>query len=266
MVNIIICVFGCVTVEKYKLQVQKINETWGNRAKKFNNIKIIFFLGEEKVDEFSSEEYIYLPSVQNDYISASYKQNLGLKYIFDNHKDFDFVYVCGTDTYVNVDKLDEFLKEYNPKDKLYIGGHTNEKIINKKMTLKFHLGGAGFILSKKSLLLLSPLFANMVDDWIKFCKITKNEKLMYGCDVCISYYCRILNIQMLTFYDRFYECNYRGLMDISRVNGFFSEFHCCSEHIQWKDIITCHNMSLRDFDEFTDILNQEKWYINYIGH
>ena len=90
MVNIIICVFGCVTVEKYKLQVQQINETWGNRAKNFNNIKILFFLGEEKVDEFSSEEYIYLPSVQNDYISASYKQNLGLKYIFDNHKDFDF--------------------------------------------------------------------------------------------------------------------------------------------------------------------------------
>ena len=116
------------------------------------------------------------------------------------------------------------------------------------MTIKFHRGGAGFILSKKSLLLLSPLLANMVDDWIKFCKVSsKDTQLIYGCDVCISYYCSILNIQMLTFNDRFYDCNYRG-------------------NIQWKDIITCHNMSLRYFDEFTDILNQEKWYINYIGH
>ena len=261
MVNIIICVFGCVTVEKYKLQVQKINETWGARAKKYNNIKIRFFLGEEKVNEFTGEEYVYLPDVKNDYISASFKQNLGLKYIYDNYKDIDFVFVCGTDTYVNVDKLNEFLQDYNPKDKLYIGGHTSEEKINKKMTLKFHLGGAGFILSKKSLSILSPLFGKMVEDWIKICEITKNEKLKYGCDVCIAYYTRILNIQMVTFHDRFYECNYRGLMDVSHINGFFSVFNCCSEHIQWKDIITCHNMSLRDFDDFTNILDQEKWYL-----
>ena len=31
--NIVICVFACATIEKYKLELMKVIETWGQRAK-----------------------------------------------------------------------------------------------------------------------------------------------------------------------------------------------------------------------------------------
>ena len=48
MHEIIIAVFGCDTKDKYKQQILKIEETWGDTAKK-NNILVLFFLGEEKI-------------------------------------------------------------------------------------------------------------------------------------------------------------------------------------------------------------------------
>jgi hypothetical protein len=45
-------------------------------------VKLLFFMGEEKTtDEFVGDEFVYLPGVSNDYLSASYKQYLGLKLI-----------------------------------------------------------------------------------------------------------------------------------------------------------------------------------------
>ena len=117
--NIIICLFGCATIEKYKKQIQFINETWIKKAKE-RNIITLFFLGEEQTD-LVGENYIYLKGVGNDYLSASYKQDLGLKYIYENYNDIEFVYVAGTDVYINIDNLLTNISSLNHEKNLYIG-------------------------------------------------------------------------------------------------------------------------------------------------
>jgi len=75
--KLIINIFGCPTIEKYKNQILKINETWGKKALSLG-VKVIFFFGEEKTD-LIGDNYIYLPTLKNDYNSAPWKQYLGLK-------------------------------------------------------------------------------------------------------------------------------------------------------------------------------------------
>ena len=99
--DLIICVFGCHTIDKYKQQIKKINETWGKKCESYSNIKLLYYLGGERTDEFSDSRYIYLPNITNDYLSASYKQFLGLKQVYENFNT-KFIICCGTDTYLNI--------------------------------------------------------------------------------------------------------------------------------------------------------------------
>jgi hypothetical protein len=101
---LVICVYACATVDKYRDQIRNIRDTWGklcNVPSYTENIegipdnivqmvrgkiKMVFFLGEEPTTpEFVGDEYVYLPGVQNDYLSASYKQNAGMKWLHYNY-------------------------------------------------------------------------------------------------------------------------------------------------------------------------------------
>jgi len=227
--DVIFCVFGCSTIKKYKDEINKINETWGIKVKMFN-YKLIFFLGEEKTD-LEGDEYIYLHGVQNDYLSASFKQNLGLKYIYEKY-NFDFVYICGTDTYVVIKNLQKYIKTHNlnPNDNICVGGSGGIRIIDKKGVF-FHSGGPGLILSYKGLELIYDDLESMVHEW---CKLEHN--LNPCCDVAICYYlskkeCNLIIENNLFFHENFYGTK-------SKRN----------------DIIACHNMSLKDFDDYTSFL------------
>jgi predicted nucleotide-binding protein (sugar kinase/HSP70/actin superfamily) len=107
--DLVICVYACDTIEKYKQQIIKMNEKYQEILDEYKNIKLIYFLGEEKTD-LIGEQYVNLTNVKNDYLSASYKQNLGLKYIYENLKT-KFIMCIGTDTYVNIKKLNLFLNQ-----------------------------------------------------------------------------------------------------------------------------------------------------------
>ena len=122
--DLIFCIFGNIIDSKYRNQILKINETWAEHAKN-KNVKLIYFLGEKKpnFETIDKEhiEYVYLKSVANDYNSATYKQNYGLKYIYEKY-DCDFVHVCGTDTYILVDNLlsNNYLDLYSGTYGIYI--------------------------------------------------------------------------------------------------------------------------------------------------
>ena len=249
-VELAICIFACATLSKYKDQILKMNETWIKDAKN-KNVKIFYFLGEEQTD-LQGPEYIYLPNILNDYESASHKQNLGLKYICDNY-DADFIFCCGTDTFVNIPKMLKLINEYNPEEKLYIGGHGAEVNFVKY----FHSGGAGFILSKGSLSCMYSHFENMMKTWKNICDNNNSSYLYPACDVCIGYYVELLELKTIINNDGFVSCNYRGFYDSNRQR-------CCGENIKIENIITCHFMSLQDFDYFYKILNQNNYFIDYI--
>jgi hypothetical protein len=243
--KIIINIFGCATVEKYRKEIIKINETWGKKAEE-NGIKILFFLGEEKSDLIDENKYIYLKDVKNDYNSASYKQNLGLKYIYENY-NADFVFTCGTDTYINIDNLLLYISQFDKNTKLYIGGHGEYRMVGDD-NIYFHSGGAGFILSNSVLSELYSQLYNIQNEWTTVCSKNYVEYLIKACDVLIGYYVsKIVNIVIIKN-NNFYSCNYKGYANSNT-------FKCCGENVNIYEIISCHFMTLTDFDEYTNIIN-----------
>jgi hypothetical protein len=271
--KIVICVFACIIHPFYCHQVLKIQETWGRQCEDIYNIPVYYFVGEDRMDGIDTilrypHRIIYLQGVKNDYLSASYKQNLGIKYILDYEPNVEFVYVCGTDTYLVIDRLIPFLKFFDPTYKLCIGGHYN--IFDNRMiqfdqhlrdvlgitslfigdSLEFFYGGAGFILTKGLLSLLYIHLEKMTDQWL----LNVPSQFSGACDVCLAYYVTCLGGKLVRYYSRFYECNYKGFIDISHKIGYDCLYECCNNSIRICDIISCHNMSLNDFDNLYRLL------------
>lgn len=247
--KLVVCIFACATIPKYKNEILKIEQTWGCRARN-KDVDVLYFLGEEQTD-LKGDNYIYLDGVLNNYESASFKQNLGLKYVH-NHYDKDFTFCCGTDTYVNVDKLLIELENFDSKNSLYMGGHGDDRVINGK-SYHFHSGGSGFILSKACLNQIYPYLENLYENWIHICSIYNVQCLRPACDVLIAYFikekCKAETIKL----DGFFACNHKGF-------AYNNTHKCCGSKVIQKDIISCHHMTLNDFDEFTEILEKNNYY------
>jgi len=236
--KVIICAFACLTVQKYRDQVMKIRETWYKRALK-KNMLVLFFLGEEQTD-LVGPEYIYLKGVNNDYESASIKQNLGIKYIIDNY-DFDFIRICDTDSFLVIDNLEKLLDNYDPNDNIAIGGHGCHRIIDGE-SIYYLSGGPGILLSNKSCMLLYEYLENMFKNWKIKCIEQNNDYLITACDVAICYYLqKKTNTKLLKEDDKFFHCNYYG-------------YPCHIGKVDDNKIVGCHCMSLYDFDKFQEIL------------
>jgi hypothetical protein len=182
-------------------------------------------------------------------LSASYKQFLGLKYIYENYKT-KFIICVGTDTYLNIPKLMLYISNFDYNDSLYIGGHGCERQIGEKKYY-FHSGGPGFIITYKCLEQLYKLLDNLMEDWINVCNDNNVQNLIPACDVAISYYLQQpnININIIKTNDMsFLHCNYQG-------------FPCHQNEVNICNIISCHLMSEFDFYVFTDILNNNNYFV-----
>jgi len=250
--DLIILVFACYTVEKYKTQIETINQTWGKKCETYKNIKVLYFIGEEKINNFSDTDtikYINLPGVKNDYLSASYKQFLGMKYIYENFET-KFLICIGTDTYLNIPKLLSFINKFDYTDCLYIGGHGCERQVGTKKYY-YHSGGPGFIITYNCLKKLYDYLPNLMEDWINTCNINNISYLIPACDVAVSYYLQQTNInaKIINTNDlSFLHCNYIGSP-------------CHINQIDLSNIISCHLMTTYDFYNFTNILNQNNYFV-----
>jgi hypothetical protein len=248
-----IVVFACNTVEKYLKELESINKTWGKKCQEYPNIRLLFFLGEERVEgaEFedtSNTKYIHLPGVGNDYLSASYKQWAGLKYVYEQHKP-KFTICIGTDTYLNIPALLSFLEAYNPECPLYIGGHSAKRQIGDK-AYRYQAGGPGFVLTIAVLEKLYPYVHLIMDDWIQVCMRYGVTYLIVACDVAMAFYLENLNLKP-RFIDAgpaFIHCNYFGNP-------------CCYGNIDMSKIVSCHFMNPHDSQVFTRILEANNYYV-----
>jgi hypothetical protein len=248
-----IVVFACNTVDKYVKQIEAINSTWGKKCQEYSSVHILFFFGEERVEGAEFEDtpntkYVHLPGVGNDYLSASYKQWMGLKYAYDHYKP-NFTICIGTDTYLNIPALLSFIDIYNPNSHLYIGGHSDARQIGDTL-YKFHSGGPGFIITRAVLEKLYPMLLNAVGVWINVCCRNGVENLIPACDVSIAYYVnqpdyKAKYIQVST---GFTNCNYYG-------------YPCCLGKIDIAQVVSCHFMSIQDFHVFTGILEANNYFI-----
>ena len=251
MLDLVICVYGCDTIVKYKKEILKIQETWGRKAAAYESVKVLFFLGEESTD-LMGDQYVHIEGVKNDYQSASYKQFYGLKYIYENYP-CKFVFCCGTDTYINIPLLLKYSTVFRHDTKLYIGGHGAETQLGEKKVY-FHSGGAGFLLSHASQTALYPLLGDIVPQWMELCAGASAHHLLPACDVTMAYHMQRLDAFVFKQTDSvFMGCNYRGL-----AHG---HIQCHVGAIQWNTLISCHSMSSVDFDDFTAVLEENGYYV-----
>jgi hypothetical protein len=249
---LIIVVYACYTIKKYRDQINIINSTWGKKCKEYKNILLLYFLGNEKIEGFNDTtftKYINLNNVKDDYLSASYKQFLGLKHVYENYTA-KYIICIGTDTYLNIPKLLSYINKFDETECLYIGGHGDTRKIGL-YNYYFHSGGPGFIITHSTLVKIYYLLPNIVDEWIKICNLNKLNELITACDVAIGYYLQQPNMNIKIIIEEeflFLHCNYKG-------------FPCHIGMIKMSNIISCHGMNKYDFCKFTRVLDDNNYYI-----
>jgi hypothetical protein len=232
--EIIFCIFACDTIDRYKREIHKIEETWGKTAINLS-YKLLFFLGES--GPLLGDNYVHFENVSNDYLSAADKQYLGIKYAMDNF-DFRFLYVCGTDTFVLVRTLKYYLSEVCDDSAIIIGGHGDTRFIADSH-VHFFSGGPGFLLSKATVNLIYPQLEFVQSEWRDLCVATDRLTLIPACDLSICFFLKQLDVQFLNVHNRFFSCNYLG---------YSCGYKCCVDSVDINTMIACHNMSLEDFD------------------
>ena len=254
MSNLVILLFACYTVDKYKRQIEVINETWGKQCEAYR-VKIFYFLGEEKRDGFQDTEcikYVNLKGVGNDYLSASYKQFLGLKYIYENCNP-KFIYCAGTDTYVNVPKLVRYVRQFSHHDCLYLGGDGDMRQIGHR-NWYYHSGGAGFIITYPCLEKLYDDLPTLMDEWTTLCTTHQVPGLIPACDVSISYYLQQPKIQATVIKH-----------DVYFSNSNYQGWPWRPNQVDSTRVICCHFMNEKNFGEYTQLLQKHNYYLHTWG-
>lgn len=234
--NIIFCIFACDTIEKYKNEIIKQESTWLK-----SNVKYLFFLGE--TGPLKGPNYIHLENVGNDYLSAADKQNLGLKYVHDNYS-YNYVCICGTDTYIVVPRLENYLQQFSLDIPFAIGGHSDFREICGK-NIKFLSGGCGIVLNHCAVSIIYKKLPKMQEEWLDICVCNNYITWIPSCDLSLSYFMYQTDIVFHYTIDLMFSCNYYGYNNTP--HGLFK---CCDKNVDPNKLISCHNMSLQDFDDF----------------
>ncbi|ODM91374.1 Glycoprotein-N-acetylgalactosamine 3-beta-galactosyltransferase 1 [Orchesella cincta] len=115
-----------------------VKKTWGKRC------NILLFMSSKEDPELPS---VALHNVKEgrDYLWAKTKE--AFKYIYEKHYDeADWFMKADDDTFVIVENLRLFLKDYEPKTPIYFGCKFNYSVEQGYMS-----GGAGYVLSKEAL-------------------------------------------------------------------------------------------------------------------
>lgn len=236
MYDLVVCIYACDKIEKYRNQMMNVRGTWGKDVP--SNIRILFFVGEGSLS--TDEDVVHLSGVSDDYFSASDKQFLGMKYVHD-HYPYRFIMVCGADTYPVFTRILRLLEDMNHEEVLYIGGHgCVRRIGNDISQLYFHSGGPGFIVSRAAVEKIYDILGSATRTWYKICDL-HGIHLQSACDVAISYFLHKIDGMKIIKHDGFFHCNHKG-------------HPCHVGQIDMDRILSCHNMSLDDFDEFTSYL------------
>ena len=108
---------------------------------------VVYALGEEKTD-LQGQQYVYLPGVKNDYHSAMIKQFLGYYWILQ-HYNPDTIYCVGSDTCLNIPKLQRLASLVNPEAPLLLGNNGFVKQFGPLLA-DFLSGGGGFLTTRET--------------------------------------------------------------------------------------------------------------------
>jgi hypothetical protein len=187
--------FITITCEKYhNTRVDTIRKTWGNNQD-------IWFLSDMNMGD---------DIIGYDYLQRGY-ENIWMKYSELLKKttsyEYDWYFFTDDDTFVNIDNINDLLKNYNSDDAICIGhtgalnsdgkdmdgnftGFPMSSIVGKDVDLPLYYvsGGAGFILSRKSM--------NLVCDYLRSLE-THQIPGSYNSDVTFGFWLRNSEIRVV---------------------------------------------------------------------
>lgn len=235
--------------KKYRDQIIACRQTWVAEAEPLG-VPVLFFGGGHHHDE---APLVNLPGVLDDYSSASDKQYLGLKYLYENHPS-DFYFFAGTDNYILIKRMLVLLESYDPNDLLYIGGHGWHRNINGK-AIYFHSGGGGFILSHALMTSLDEkgiLTREALRRWREIC-VGELSYLKDACDVGMAYFLATYVPEFKIVRDkRFYGCSCYG-------RNHNDSQPCCmyGNSPDWNSLVTLHYMEAPMIKDFHLYLSNE---------
>lgn len=147
----------------------------------------------------SGLKMINLPNIGEDYFSATPKQFLGLKAIYEKYSDAKWFYVLGCDGYVYTQNLCDALSNFDWTQDLYVGGNFLKRTV-LDTEFFFPAGGPGFAMSNSLVKKLIPHIEYILKD-------IPNHHLFYeegACDAAMGYYLlKLLDIKP-NYVDGFY--------------------------------------------------------------
>ncbi|MBO4704771.1 MAG: hypothetical protein J5647_03425 [Spirochaetaceae bacterium] len=125
---------------------------------------------------------INIDNAGEDYLSATYKQYIGLKIMYEKFPNAKWFYITGCDAYVYSNNLCSMLSKYDSSKDYFIGGHCRYSNIDGTKVF-FPAGGPGFCLSSSLVKKLIPKIDFILSDFSNY-KVFKNG----SCDVSLAYY------------------------------------------------------------------------------
>lgn len=160
-----IIVFGCLTKDKYRQQLEDIYTTWGKDARELGCL-LRFYVGDIPEDLDAGMKACCINVQQgDDYISATFKQWRGLELMADGEELCRFYYVCGSDTFLHVKNALVALSAFDYSKPLYIGGSMGIEPVEGKPT-EYFSGGAGFFLTHSACNLLLDKCSEFIWWWL----------------------------------------------------------------------------------------------------
>jgi hypothetical protein len=145
-----IVIFGCLTKDKYREQIEDCYNTWVKDAID-NDCLVRFYVDKIPSDIDPSLKNLCIDLQQgDDYISATFKQWRGFEHMVNECDPCDFYYTCGTDTFLNVKNALKELEAFDKTEYLSIGGGYGEETV-EGVSYKYFSGGGGVFLTRCAL-------------------------------------------------------------------------------------------------------------------
>ena len=244
-----IVIFGCLTREKYREQVEDCYKTWVKDAID-NNCLVRFYVGNipTNLDEGLKELCVDL-QVGDGYISATMKQWRGFEHMKNSLEQCEFYFTCGTDTFLNVRNALKELANFNSEKELCIGGGYGEEPV-EDFVVRYFSGGGGIFLTNKALSSILEDIPNFLSLWMsggaRIVLFTDEEgnrmrkNILGACDLQLGILCHKLGI----------ECISVGSLKLIG-DGTHNR-----EGANKETLISCHLMKHDDFYDYWNFLHR----------
>jgi hypothetical protein len=246
-----IVIFGCLTKEKYREQVEDCFNTWVKDAIDLGCL-VRFYVGTIPSDLNPALKEVCVDlEVGDDYISASLKQWRGFEHMVSTLEECEFYYTCGTDTFLNVKNALNELEAFDSEKLVCIGGGYGEEPV-EDVVVKYFSGGGGIFLSRKALLAILEELPDFMCVWMSnggrsvvFVNDQGNlqrKSILGACDLQLGILCSKVGVENIS-------------LGSLKLVGHGTHN---TEGAEKDTLVSCHLMKHHDFYEYWNYLQGSK--------